>query len=102
MVLGLACTGLFTAELFLTVVPGNPDVLLIPSALIVLWSVVGYTGLSIFPAVPPDTAEKIGWPARLRLRLVRLGCYLLASVFALLTIATLYTTVRLIGTWLRA
>jgi len=97
MVLGLAGTGLFTAELFLTVVPGSPDVLLIPCALLVLWSVVGYTGLSIFPAVPPDTAEKIGWLARLRLRLVRFLCFLLALVFVILTLAALYTSLRLIS-----
>lgn len=100
VVLAILAIASLVAEVFFTIVEGEEDALLIPSSIVFLWSLIGFTGLNAFPHVPPDTDESIGVVARLKLRVVRFLYYGLGLVFVALTLAGLYMSYRLFAIWL--
>ncbi|MEX0941349.1 MAG: hypothetical protein WD002_02270 [Pseudomonadales bacterium] len=99
VVIGVAALALLTAEIFTEISPDQHDALLIPSAIVFLWALIGYVGLNTFPAVPQETEEKPGFIARVKLRFARFFYYGLAIVFVVLTLASIYMTYKLFGIW---
>ena len=85
------------ADLF----PVRQDSLMIPGLLLTTSCLLLLVGLSIFPGIP-DRPK--GWfsLSSLKIRLVRLAGNLLALVFLLFSLATLYDVARLVSAWLRS
>lgn len=100
ILLGLIAGVLLGVEIFGNPVPEREDALLIPSAVLLLWSILGFIGLNTFGNVPENTTEKIGFVARLGLKFRRFGFWLFAILFVLLGAATLLTTYRVVSIWL--
>jgi hypothetical protein len=95
-ILGLAGIG---SEIFMTIIPGEEDILLIPSAVLFLWSLVGLIALSTFPNVPEPDPEA-AFLVRMKTALVRTWFYVLGLLFVTLAIVSIYLTSKLLGIWL--
>jgi hypothetical protein len=77
----------------------DKDVYIIPSIVVVLWSLASALMLSVFPCVPPRPDNVKGWYKRLKIRLIRGGYHLGAWMFCLLSAALVWLTIRLLGVW---
>ena len=77
----------------------DKDVFIIPSIVVVLWSLVCSLAISIFPYVPskPDKQERV--LRRLKIRLARGGYHLGFWIFCLLSGAVVWLTIRMLGVW---
>ena len=76
------------------------DVYIIPSLVVVLWSLGCSLVLSFFPYVPPKPDRQMRLFARLKVRLARGGYHLGAWVFCVMSAALVWLTIRLVGVWL--
>jgi len=70
---------------------------LIPSLVLILWSIVGFASIGLFRDVPPPEPNGEGVITRLKHRLSRAFFWLLALVFIALTLTGLYMTYKLIS-----
>lgn len=75
------------------------DVYLIPSIVVVLWSLVCSLLLSIFPYVPPMPAKQQPLRARLKIRLARSGYHLVSWLFCALSVSAAWITIKLLSVW---
>jgi len=89
--------------LFGYVVLSNPseskDIYLIPSILALLWSLITLSILSAFPHVPAKASKEIPYLERVKVSVTRFFYHLLALVFIVLSIVTLWFSIRLITIW---
>lgn len=99
ILLGITALGCGAVEIFMVVIPDADDVLLTPAIVITLWSIIGFTALNSFPHIPDDTQEKLGFLKRLALKFQRAMYYGLATIFAILTVAALYVSYKLLSIW---
>ena len=75
------------------------DVYLIPSIVILLWSLVCYLLLSIFPHVPPKPEGHLRRFQRLKIRLARGGYHVGSWFFCLLSLSVVWMTVKVLNVW---
>ena len=75
------------------------DVYLIPSIVVVLWSLVCSLVLSIFPYVPPKPDKQERLLTRLKIRLARGGYHICFWLFCLLSGAVVWLTIRMLSVW---
>lgn len=77
----------------------DKDIYLIPCIVVVLWSLVCWLVLSVFPSVPskPDMQQRLS--KRLKIRLVRFGYHLGSWIFCVLSAAVVWLTIRLLSVW---
>lgn len=97
--LGIIGLAGITSEIFLTIIPDEEDILLIPSAVLFLWSLVGLIALSTFPNIP-ERDPQAGHFARVKAALVRAWFYLLGLMFVTLAVMSVYLTSKLLGIWM--
>lgn len=77
----------------------DKDVYIIPSVVVVLWSLVCSLLLSIFPYVPPKPDKQQRLFERLKIRLAR-GAYHIGSwIFCVLSVSVVWLTIRLLNVW---
>lgn len=77
----------------------DKDVYIIPSVVVVMWSLVGSLFLSIFPYVPPKPDKQQRVFERLKIQLAR-GVYHIGSwILCALIISAVWLTVRLLVVW---
>ncbi len=77
----------------------DKDVYIIPSIVVVLWSLVCSLILSIFPYVPPKPDKQERLFTRLKIRLAR-GVYHVGFwLFCLLSGAVVWLTIRMLSVW---
>lgn len=76
------------------------DVYIIPSIVVVLWSLVGLLVLFIFPGVPPEPGRHQRLVKRLKIRLIRMGYHLAAWSFCALSAIVVWLTIRIVSIWL--
>ncbi len=77
----------------------DKDVYIIPSIVVVLWSLVCSLLLSIFPYVPPKTDKQQRFLKRLKIRLARGGYHIGSLMFCVLSVSVVWLTLRLINVW---
>lgn len=77
----------------------DKDVYLIPSVVVVLWSLVCSLLLSIFPYVPAKHDKQQGEFERLKIRLVRSGYHIGSWIFCVLSVSVVWLTIRLLNVW---
>ena len=77
----------------------DKEVFIIPSIVVVLWSLVCFLLLSFFPYVPPKPEKQQRLSKRLKIRLVRGGYHLGSWVFCVLSGAVVWLTIRLLSVW---
>lgn len=75
------------------------DVYIVPSLVCVLWSLVCWLLLSIFPHVPPPEKQK-SFFSRVKTSMVRIAYYILAMIFILLSGFMTLLTVKLLNVWI--
>ncbi len=69
---------------------------LLLALILVLWALIGFSTIGMFQHVPPAAESSDGFLARLQRRFTRSFYYLIAIIFCALSLAALYTSVRLI------
>ena len=77
----------------------DKDVYIIPSVVVVLWSLVCALLLSIFPYVPPKPDKQQRLFERLKIRLARGGYHLGSWIFCVLSVSVVWLTIRLLNVW---
>ena len=77
----------------------DKDVYIIPSVVVVLWSLVCSLLLSIFPYVPakPDRQQRLF--ERLKIRLARSGYHIGSWILCVLSVSVVWLTIRLLNVW---
>ena len=75
------------------------DVYIIPSIIVVLWSLVGSLVLSIFPYVPAKPDKQYRFLTRLKIRLARGGFHLGSWIFCVLSAAVVWLTIKMLNVW---
>ena len=78
---------------------GDKDVYIIPSVVVVLWSLVCSLLLSFFPYVPPKPDKQQRLSERLKIRLTRGGYHIGSWIFCLLSVSVVWLTIRLLSVW---
>ncbi|NNK95251.1 MAG: hypothetical protein HKP41_12950 [Desulfobacterales bacterium] len=77
----------------------DKDVYIIPSIVVVLWSLVCFLLLSFFPYVPPKPDKQLRLSERLKIRLAR-GVYHLGSwIFCVMSVSVVWLTIKLLNVW---
>ncbi|MFT5727100.1 MAG: hypothetical protein ACI8PB_001232 [Desulforhopalus sp.] len=77
----------------------DKDVYIIPSIVVVLWSLVCSLLLSVFPYVPPKPDKQQRFYKRIKIRLARGSYHLGSLVFCVLSVSVVWLTFRLISVW---
>lgn len=77
----------------------DKDVYIIPSVVVVLWSLVSSLLLSIFPYVPPKPDEQQRLLKRLKIRLARGGYHIGSWICCILSASVVWLTIRLLSVW---
>ncbi|XOV87238.1 MAG: hypothetical protein ACFHX7_20130 [Pseudomonadota bacterium] len=77
----------------------DTDLYLIPSAIVLLWGIVGFNALTLLPSVPTAAPADAGLLRRIRIALVRGLYYLLVIALLVLTVGGLNMTLKLLGIW---
>ena len=77
----------------------DKDVYIIPSIVVLLWSLVCTLVLSIFPYVPPKPDQQARLFRRLKIRLVRGGYHVGFWIFCLLSGAVVWLTIKMLSVW---
>jgi len=77
----------------------DKDVYLIPSVVVVLWSLVCTLLLSVFPYAPPKPDKQQRRLERLKIRLIRAAYHLGSWLFCLLSAAALWLSIKLLSVW---
>lgn len=77
----------------------DKDIFIIPSIVVVLWSLVCSLLLSVFPYVPPKPDKQQRVLKRLKIRLVRGGYHIGSLMFFVLSASVVWVTLRLINVW---
>jgi hypothetical protein len=77
----------------------DKDVYIIPSVVVVLWSLVCSLLLSIFPYVPPKPDKQQRLFERLKIRLARGGYHIASWIFCALSVSFVWLTIRLLNVW---
>jgi hypothetical protein len=75
------------------------DVYIIPSMVVVLWSLVCLLLLSFFPHVPPRPDTRLRASQRLKIRLARGLYHLGAWLFCLLSVSVVLLTIKMLNVW---
>ena len=75
------------------------DVYLIPSIVVVLWSLVCSLFLSIFPNVPPKPDNQQRLLGRLKIQLTRGGYHLGLWILCILSVSVVWLTIKLLNVW---
>ena len=100
VVLGLICLIAIT-----TILIGSKsheeDFFAIPSAVGLLWSIITYSFLVYFRAVPDKADQSWEFVKRLKRRIARAGYWLMGAVFMGTTLAAIFVSYRMITIWLR-
>jgi len=78
----------------------DKDVYIIPSIVVVLWSLVCSLLLSVFPYVPPKPDKQQRIFKRIKIRLARGGYHLGSLIFCVLSVSVVWLTLKLINVWL--
>lgn len=80
--------------------PGtDKDVYIIPCIVSVLWSLVCWIALSLFPHVPPVVDKQQHLSIRLKVGMVRCAYHVVSFVFVFLSAFLLLITLRLLSVW---
>ena len=77
----------------------DKDVYIIPSVVVVLWSLVCSLLLSVFPSVPPKPDKQQRLVERLKTQLARGGYHLGSWIFCVLSVSVVWLTIRLLNVW---
>ena len=77
----------------------DKDVYLIPSVVVVLWSLVCSLLLSVFPYVPPKPDKQQRRLERLKTRLARGAFHIGSWVFFVLSVLAVWLSIRLLSVW---
>lgn len=77
----------------------DKDVYIIPSIVVVLWSLVCSLLLSVFPYVPPKPDKQQRIFKRIKIRFARGGYHLGSLIFCVLSVSVVWLTLRLINVW---
>jgi hypothetical protein len=77
----------------------DKDVYIIPSIVVVLWSLVCSLLLSVFPYVPPKPDNQQRLYKRIKIRLARGGYHLGSLIFCVLSVSVVWLTLRLLNVW---
>ena len=75
------------------------DVYIIPSMVVVLWSLVCLLLLSFFPHVPPKPDKHLRVSQRLKIRLARGIYHVGAWLFCLLSVSVVWLTIKMLNVW---
>ena len=75
------------------------DVLIIPSIIGVLWSLVCLLLLLIFPYVPPKPDQRLNYVKRLKIRCIRVGYHIGGVVFISLSVSVVWLSLKLLNVW---
>ena len=75
------------------------DVLIIPSIIGVLWSLVCLLLLLTFPYVPPKPDQRLSYVKRLKVRCIRVGYHLGGVVFISLSVLVVWLSLKLLNVW---
>jgi hypothetical protein len=100
----LVLSGFFFIVLLYIIVTSTThsgDRFLLPAIIGLLWSLSGYAFILNFRSVPGWDYGTGGFFKRLKLRLLRLWYWVLASLFFGTTLALLLFSIRLIRVWMR-
>ena len=76
------------------------DVYLIPSVVVVLWSLVCSLLLSVFPYVPPKPDKQQRRFERLKTRLARGAFHVGSWIFCALSAVAVWLSIRLLSVWI--
>jgi len=82
------------ALLLLSLFGKNSESLLMPGLLLLIWSLLSFSFLTLFGSLPAQPAANQGFFSRLKARFLRLIYWLLALLFVLLTLGILGMTLR--------
>ena len=77
----------------------DKDVYIIPSIVVVLWSLICSLVLSIFPYVPPKPDRQQPLFKRVKIRLARGGFHLTSWIFCVLSVSVVWLTIRMLNVW---
>ena len=77
----------------------DKEVYIIPSMVVVLWSLVCVLLLSFFPHVPPKPDQQLRLAQRLKIRLTRGLYHLGAWLFCLLSVSVVWLTIKMLNVW---
>lgn len=77
----------------------DKDVYLIPSVVVVLWSLLCSLLISVFPYVPPKPDRQQRLFRRLKIRLARGGFRIGLLLFCFLSAVAVWLTIRLLSVW---
>ena len=77
----------------------DKDVYVIPCIVSVLWSLVCWLLLSLFPYVPPMAEKQERFSIRLKTALVRGAYHICSLLFVLLSVVVLLLTFKLLNVW---
>ncbi|GAA4887051.1 hypothetical protein [Ferrimonas pelagia] len=77
----------------------SKDIYLIPSVMLLLWSLLSLSLLSSFPYVPPTPTGDVRLIKRLKIRLIRLLYHIASWLFLALSMTTLWLSLRLLNVW---
>ncbi len=75
------------------------EVLIIPSIVVLLWSLVSLLLLYVFPSVPPLPDHQAGTWERLKIRVNRGWYHLITWIFCLLSAFVVWLSVKLFVVW---
>lgn len=77
----------------------DKDVYLIPSVVVVLWSLLCSLIFSVFPYVPPKPDRQQRLFERLKIRMARAGFHIGLLISCVLSAVAVWLTVRLLSVW---
>ena len=77
----------------------DKDVFIIPSMVVVLWSLVCVLLLSFFPHVPPKPDKQLRLSQRFKIRLARGFYHIGAWLFCLLSVSVVWLTIKMLNVW---
>lgn len=77
----------------------DKDVYIIPSIVGVLWALVCSILLSVFPYVPPKPDKQERILKRWKIRLTRVAYHIGSLIFCILSVATVWLTLKLLNIW---
>ena len=75
------------------------DVLIIPSIIGMLWSLVCLFLLLVFPYVPSKADKQLHYVKRLKTRFIRAGYHIGAVIFVLLSVLVFWLSLKLLSVW---
>ncbi len=75
------------------------DVFLIPSILLLIWSLVFFNLINLFANAPRKPTKNDAFFLKIKIRLKRAWYHFLSLIFILISITAIFFTMKLLGVW---